>query len=307
MADEPNRQAAHKNSRHIGRLIVARLCMTLLVVLASALWSPHVSMTTAPNFSPDGLAALLSSRLIVIAIVILSLIYAAIWRFEWLSLIKQARAQFFADALLVTWFVWATGDLHSPYTAFYIIIISVASIFLGSRGAMIVAIGCATAYTLVMIGIVAELLPAYTSVTAAAALSAQRSIEIIGLNVIGFLVVGLLAARLAANQTRTDVQLTEATHALANLRALHERIVESIRSGVMTTDLNGCIYTFNKAAEEITGYDESEMRGRAVALLFGEDFNAHIIESLRAASEDATSPRYAHASRRNSELELPNF
>jgi len=43
-------------------------------------------------------------------------------------------------------------------------------------------------------------------------------------------VVGLLSARLAERQSRSDVRLIAATQSLANLRALHERIVESIKS-----------------------------------------------------------------------------
>ena len=95
-------------------------------------------------------------------------------------------------------------------------------------------------------------------------------IQSIGLNDIAFFVVGLLAAQLAQRQSRYDVQLSEATQTLASLRALHERIVESIRSGVITTDLQGRIYTFNAAAAEITGYEAGDVRGQEVSIFFGE-------------------------------------
>ena len=51
---------------------------------------------------------------------------------------------------------------------------------------------------------------------------------------------------------------------------LHERIVESIRSGLITTDLDGKIYTFNAAATEITGYRPEEMQGKSIFTLFGD-------------------------------------
>ena len=66
------------------------------------------------------------------------------------------------------------------------------------------------------------------------------------------------------------MRLIEATQSLASLRALHERIVASIRSGVVTTDLQGRIYTFNAAAEEITGYKEQDVRGEDASIFFGE-------------------------------------
>ena len=103
-------------------------------------------------------------------------------------------------------------------------------------------------------------------------LDANRSqaFQSLGLFDISCLVVGLLSARLAERQSRSDVRLIAATQSLASLRALHERIVASIRSGVVTTDLQGRIYTFNAAAEEITGYKEQDVRGEDASIFFGE-------------------------------------
>jgi two-component system, NtrC family, sensor histidine kinase PilS len=108
---------------------------------------------------------------------------------------------------------------------------------------------------------------------------------------IAFLVVGLLSARLAERQSRSDVRLLAATQSLATLRALHERIVESIRSGVVTTDFEGRIYTFNLAAEEITGYSEQTIRGKHVSILFGE-LKDSIASSLQALDKGTSSPRF---------------
>src|SRR5206468_446783 len=108
---------------------------------------------------------------------------------------------------------------------------------------------------------------------------------------ISFLVVGLLAAKLAHSETKSDVELAAATRSLGELRALHERIVESIRSGVITTDLQGRIYTFNAAAEEITGYKLSEVRGHDASMFFG-DMSRQIADSMNAAATGKVSPRF---------------
>src|SRR3989449_9068922 len=112
-----------------------------------------------------------------------------------------------------------------------------------------------------------------------------------GLSDVSFLVVGLLAAKLAERQLRADVQLAAATRSLADLRALHERIVESIRSGVVTTDLQGRIYTFNAAAEEITGYKLADVRGQDASIFFG-DMTRQIADSMNAAATGKVSPRF---------------
>src|SRR5439155_10891435 len=100
--------------------------------------------------------------------------------------------------------------------------------------------------------------------------SLSETIQSVGLFDVAFFVVGLLSAKLAERQSRSDVRLIAATQTLASLRALHQRIVESIRSGVVTTDLEGRIYTFNAAAEEFTGYKQSDVRGQDASIFFGE-------------------------------------
>jgi two-component system sensor histidine kinase PilS (NtrC family) len=115
--------------------------------------------------------------------------------------------------------------------------------------------------------------------------------EVVGLSDAAYLAVGLLAARLAERQTRSEAERMEATHALASLRALHERIVESIRSGVITTDLDRRVYTLNRAAEEMTGYAPDDLRGEDVSILLG-DIRRQIETSLRAAAGGQSSPRF---------------
>ena len=121
-------------------------------------------------------------------------------------------------------------------------------------------------------------------------LAARKRFQSIGLFDVAFLIVGLLSARLAERQSRSDVRLIAATQSLATLRALHERIVESIRSGVVTTDLQGRIYTFNAAAGEITGYQEEDVRGQDASIFFGE-IKGIIADSLRTASASETRAR----------------
>jgi two-component system sensor histidine kinase PilS (NtrC family) len=240
-------------------------------------------------WSREGLdAAERASLRIFSAVVALSLLYAV-----GLRLIRKVRiqavVQLAIDAMLVTWLVWVTGDVRSPFVALYIIYIAVASIILGPKGATVSSIVCAAAFTGISIATITGVLPPSFEPTVQT--SVIKAVQTVGLNDVAFLVVGLLAARLAERQTSSDFKLIEATQTLANLRALHERIVESIRSGVVTTDLDGRIYTFNAAAVEITGYKATDIRGQAASILFGE-LREHMEESLQAAAEGVSSPRF---------------
>ncbi|MGH9881454.1 MAG: two-component system sensor histidine kinase NtrB, partial [Pyrinomonadaceae bacterium] len=67
--------------------------------------------------------------------------------------------------------------------------------------------------------------------------------------------------------------------------------VQSIRSGLITTDLQGRIYSFNAAAEEITGYKEVGLRGEHASIFFG-DMKEQINASMEAAKNGVVSPRF---------------
>src|SRR5829696_748506 len=268
----------------VWRLIAGRLLVAGLLFGMSVLWTSGL----APGAQESRrLGGALPFAALVLA---LSAVYALTLRFTRLPLRAHAAAQFAIDALLVTWLVWVTGNLYSPYTALYILVISAASIFLGARGALVTAVGCAALYTATMLGLTAGWFGGGGGRGLTAASLAEVA-QATGLNVVAFLVVGLLAARLAVRQTLSEVQMREATHALVSLRALHERIVESIRSGVITTDLERRVFTVNRAAEEMTGYAAADLRGQDVSILFG-DIASRIDESLRSAAEGYTSPRY---------------
>jgi two-component system sensor histidine kinase PilS (NtrC family) len=66
-------------------------------------------------------------------------------------------------------------------------------------------------------------------------------------------------------------ELEEKIDSLARLQRLNEHIVGSIRSGLVTADLDGKIAVFNKAAEEITGIENRTVLGSPVQRLIGEE------------------------------------
>src|SRR5581483_5648118 len=253
-------------------LIFGRAAAVILLLVIGTAWkqiAPGVAFVK-PGSSVTPL---------ILAVVGLTIVFVAV-RLTWKNYLAQARLQFFFDVLLVTWLVWITGIAASPYAALYIVVIAIAGLFFESRDTMITSIGSAFA--------------ACASLASTRGVSSEvmaNTIQSVGLSDISFLVVGLLAAKLAQRQAVSDVQLAAATRSLADLRALHERIVESIRSGVITTDLQGRIYTFNSAAEEITGYRATEVRGHDASMFFG-DMSRQITDSMNAAATGKVSPRF---------------
>lgn len=271
--------AGNVQSRSLWWLVAGRTVLSLLVLIAATVLT-GTPATAAENFSRSPLS---SVALIFLCALALSAFYTILLRFSLMPAWQQTAVQFFCDTLLISWLVVVTGDLRSPYVALYIVVISLASLYQSMRGALVISVLAAVCYTAT---IFARIFNPFDSQLEVRTLTGE-GIQIIGFNVTAFLIVGLLSARLAARQSGEAA----ATHALENLRALHERIVESMRSGVVTLDLQGRIYTFNSAAEEITGYTAAELRGQDASKLFG-DVREMIEESLGAALSGEKSPRY---------------
>ncbi len=211
----------------------------------------------------------------------LSLVYALALEFGdkhyW-----QARIQVAGDLLLTTALVWVTllwdgMHAHSPYTLLYIIVITIGATVLGPRSAMLTAVAGAFLLTALMLSVLLSWWPQYAALIEPA--SQPKLMTVVGLYDIAFLVVGLLAARLTARRVVSEQRLEVAAQSLATLRALHERIIESIDSGVVTTDLAGRIYTFNLAAQNVTGHKAADVRGQEIYKLFGPE-GSRIAEAI---------------------------
>lgn len=275
--DEIFFSAGANPAQRIQTLIVGRLLTIFLLLVASWFWQSGNLKFSFENFPQD-------LFLVFLFAVGLTIVYFFVVRlnenYAW-----QIRTQFFLDALLITWLVWRTGDLTSPYITLFIVLISVSSLFLKPRETLFTAAFCVSLFTALAI------LSAYSVIYSfGSAQETSKTVQIVGFHAVAFLAVGLLASRLSDRRASGE-QLKETAKHLANLRVLHERIVESIRSGLVTTDLTGEIYTFNHAAAEITGYEAAGMRGKSIFSLFG-NIHLPIADSLDTTAAGDNPPRF---------------
>jgi two-component system sensor histidine kinase PilS (NtrC family) len=165
------------------------------------------------------------------------------------------------DAIIVSAIVHLTGGVVSYFTSLYALPIIAASAIQSWRGGLMVAVLGSVIYT----GIAATqysadpLLP----VAVAAALPALRvAVFTVGLNVFGFMAVAILSGYLAEGLRRADARLERTSTELADLQAFSQHVIDSLTSGLMTTDMDGRAMTFNGAAEAITGLSARQVIGR---------------------------------------------
>jgi two-component system sensor histidine kinase PilS (NtrC family) len=213
----------------------------------------------------------------------LTILYAATVRFvdrhRWLIDLQLA-----GDALMVSAFIYFTGGITSYFSSLYVLPIIAASTVQFRRGGLIVATFTAVLYTgLVLAQYVASagLLHDPWLVAESIALPPIGTARyVVGLNVFGFFAVAVLSGSLAESLRSAGAQLEQASSEIADLQALNQHVIESLPSGLVTTDPSGRILTFNHAAETITGLVFAAAVGRPVGEVL--QLPASIVASLEA-------------------------
>jgi len=193
----------------------------------------------------------------------ISLFYLLLLSF-WEERRIQALLQVLTDLVLVTLVVYATGGVDSSLNFLYPLVIIVACILLPRAWAYLSGALAFILYVTVLELTYFEVIPSYS--TTHPGLGALQAI--IFVNLFGYLAVAYLAGLLAAKLRQVDVKLKHTSGALADLRALHENIIQSISGGLITTGLDGFITLANTAALKLFERSETDLLRKPVAQLF---------------------------------------
>jgi two-component system sensor histidine kinase PilS (NtrC family) len=185
-------------------------------------------------------------------------------RHRWLIDLQLA-----CDAVIVSAFIYVTGGIASFFSSLYVLPIVAASTVSFRRGGLLVAtlsaaiyIGLVGAQYLTASGLLQDPWLGAYAFTLPPGRIAQYTVA---LNVFGFFAVALLSGSLAETIRSADVRLARASTEIADLQALNQNVIDSLPSGLATTDRGQRILTFNHAAEAITGLSFHEVTGRPIA------------------------------------------
>ncbi len=218
---------------------------------------------------------------------VFSLLFIILMSF-WQEHRLQASMQVLADLIMVSLVVHETGGWDSSLNVLYPLVIIVAGILLPRVWSYLVA-----ALAFILYGAVLEL--NYYGVVKSYGnthpeLKALQAI--IFVNLFAFLAIAFLAGQLASKLRQARVQLKNASGALEDLQILHENIIQSISSGLITTRLDGRITLVNSAAQKLLERPASRLLGQPVASLFLDPLpNAESQSHSEVRCDTATSFR----------------
>lgn len=174
----------------------------------------------------------------------------------------QAYTQFFGDLLLITALVYYLGGIESPFSMLYLIIIAVASTLLRRRAGITVASAANVLYVGLVLGIYFHYIQLPPGAPGPETVPVYRLAYSIAVHCFGFYAVAMLTSYLAHNVARAERELEEKSEHLADLEVVHRDVIQSISSGLITTDLGGVITSINHAGLNILGRGEADLVGR---------------------------------------------
>jgi two-component system sensor histidine kinase PilS (NtrC family) len=243
--------------RRIAWLIAIRAIIST-ILLGSAI----VTQITAPgSFAVDPFFFLIGLTYALTITYALTLRYVD--QYRWLVDFQLA-----GDALIVSAFIYFTGGITSYFTSLYVLPIVAGSTVQFRRGGMLVA----TLSTVLYVGLVVAQYMAASGLLSdpwltryGLALPAPSVARYtVALNVFGFFAVAFLSGSLADSLKSAGARLQQASTQIADLRALNQHVIDSLPSGLATTDQSDRILTFNRAAQTITGVPYESAVGRPI-------------------------------------------
>jgi two-component system sensor histidine kinase PilS (NtrC family) len=169
----------------------------------------------------------------------------------------QAYVQMVGDIALVTWLVHLTDAVRSPFIALYLVVIFTISCLTSKYGTYVLTLLITASY----VGLVVQVHARFPG-------NVSEHQTAIGFYVFAFFAVAFLSSQFNEQLSRTDANLALANRKLNDIRAFSERIIDSISSGLVTIDLQHQIISFNRAAEEITGFNTTQVVGKHLNALF---------------------------------------
>jgi len=184
---------------------------------------------------------------------------------RWLQ--PLALVQILGDVAFAAALVYLTGGAESIFTFLYLLAVVNGGILLARRGAWFAATSAFGAH----IGLVLVMQLGWLAPPEGMAVSRLGWVElyqVIFTYGAAFGLTAVIASWVADQLERAGVRADAAEESLSKLGVLHDAIVRSISSGILTTDERGCITFVNRAGEEILGKARDELQGMHLERIF---------------------------------------
>ncbi|MBM4128670.1 MAG: PAS domain S-box protein, partial [Nitrospira sp.] len=175
-------------------------------------------------------------------------------------LVAFAYVQLMLDVVFGIVLIYLTGGIESWFSFALVLTIISSSIVLNRRAGYIMATLCSILYGILINLQFHKFLPLLSG----GILGVRDYLYNIFIHILSCYLTAYLSGYLSSRLEKAAKKLDEKDINLRGLEFFNKEVIESLPSGLLTTDTSGKVIIFNKAAEKITGMKNDAVIGRAI-------------------------------------------
>lgn len=227
--------------------------VSLRIVLVTILLGVGAALYFQTGLRDEAYFLILIIALVYLLILLNLVLYPVFQKYaSWLNALQIGF-----DIALASSVVYITGVKSSPFIFLYALIIVFANIVFTTVVGYITAAAAGALYLLMAFYQFHSEHPMSSGGSVFLQMArGENGFEYTYFNLAGFLLIAMLSGYLSKNVSVTRKELIESKENLILLKNLHENILQSITSGVLTADIRGRLISLNKTALEILGIGE---------------------------------------------------
>jgi two-component system sensor histidine kinase PilS (NtrC family) len=201
---------------------------------------------------------------LIISLYILTIIYVLLLT-KIRNLVFFTYTQLILDVFAEIILIYITGGVESWFAFTLILTVLSSSIVLNKKAGFITA-----SLSSILYGVLLDLQYYGILDIPHSVIYERQFLYKIFIQITSLYIIAYLSGNLTARLEKTSRKLEEKVSDLKDLELFNMKVIESLPSGLFTTDRNGNVQLFNKAAEEITGVkkDLATLQGIDSALPF---------------------------------------
>ena len=267
--------AANALNSRIKALVAFRALFITLLLASSFLFNIEYLGSPHPRFISYFIVTLYS----------LTIIYSLLLN-RLRNLLLFGYIQLILDVITEIGLIFITGGIESWFSFTLILTVLSSSIVLNKRAGYIIASLSSICYGILLDLQFFGMLPVeYEGV-----MNEQQFLFNIFIHIISLYITAYLSGYLSYSLEKTVEKLEAKDSSLKDLEFFNTKVIESLPSGLFTTDINGTVLIFNHTAELITGTKKEAVIGNTIdtALPFLDlPLQSRRYESILAANTDS--------------------
>ena len=189
--------------------------------------------------------------------------------------------------------IYLTGNISSAFSGIFVLTIVSAALVTNLAGTLGIASLVSFAYAFVVWFGLAAGGGQGASIRALETIFSSEDVAFynIFLHILTFYLIAFISGFLVERLKRKDRELADTSLALRQAKLETDDILKHLNSGLFTINRDGKIIYFNRAAEEILGYYESEAKGKDIRELFSSRMPQLVDILLDVLNSQKQSPR----------------